>query len=158
MSCHLLGARCCYLGELCPGGSEMCLCCCHLICSPTARTWLLSTMFRLKLCLSLTGLFHHPALMNRVSLLAMSFKGGKNSSQQCQELKHLFPPELPLLLPAAKPAPVFFKAGETQTLCVVITVLASLSHVSALHASGVFLVLAAYLALSLGSVRQIFKS
>lgn len=67
-------------------------------------------------------------------------------------------PELPLLLPAAKPAPIFFKAGETQTLWVVITVLASLSHVSALHPSGVFLVLAAYLALSLGSVRQAFKS
>lgn len=67
-------------------------------------------------------------------------------------------PELPLLLPAAEPAPVFSKAGETQTLCVIITVLASLSHIPALHPSGVFLVLVAYLALSLGSVRQVFKS
>lgn len=67
-------------------------------------------------------------------------------------------PELPLLLPAAEPAPVFSKAGETQTLCVIMTVLASLFHVSALHPSGVFLVLVTYPALFLGSVRQVFKS
>lgn len=48
-------------------------------------------------------------------------------------------PELPLLLPAAEPAPVFSEAGETQTLCVIITVLTSLSHISALYPSGDFL-------------------
>lgn len=66
-------------------------------------------------------------------------------------------PESPLLLPAAEPAPIFFKAEETQTLCMIITVLASVSHISALHPSGVFLVLVAYLALSQGSMRQVFK-
>lgn len=94
---------------------------------------------------------------NRVSLLAVSFKGGRALHRSVRAQTRPFS-ELPLLLPVAEPAPVFSKAGETQTSCVIITACASLSHVSALHPSGVFLVLVTYLALSQGSVRQIFMS
>lgn len=55
VNCCLLGVRCYYLGELCTWGSEMCLCCCHLICSPSAWTWSLPTTFSLKLWPSLMG-------------------------------------------------------------------------------------------------------
>lgn len=86
----------------------------------------------------------------------MNFKGGRALHSHVRTQTPLSP-ELPLLLPDAEPALVVSKAGETQTLCVIITVGASLSHISALHPSGVFLVLVAYHALSQGSVRQVFK-
>lgn len=152
-NCSLLGVRCYYLGELCTWGVK-CVCA-AAIWSASAWTWSLLTPFSLVALHH--GLFHHPALTNRVSLLAVSFKGGRALHSSVRAQTYPFS-ELPLLFPVAEPAPVFSKAGETQTSCVIITACASLSHVSALHPSGVFLVLVTYLALSQGSVRQIFMS